>query len=364
MCDKKSTLDNYITYQDYISKKCDLHKLKAPILKNSCRWHKLKVSGKKSILIDRLENLFTNIKNAIIIQKFIRMRQCQIYYNHRGPASKNRELCNNSTDFITMEPLKEITFDYFFSYKDDSNFIYGFNIISLINLIKNKRKFENPYNRNNFNDSIKKTVIRLYNNTCLVNPEFHKHNQIFNEKTKNIRINHIINRRHISSVDNYNPIFDRIIILTHELNERLEHLNYVRSLQTDERVERLFTEIDNLGNYTNSSWFNNLTHMQYVRFYRILYDVWSYRGQLSITLKRKICPFHDPFSGIFTRAIYHDSITAEQIKKACLIVMENLIYSSADIECRKISALHVLSCLTLINSSARNAIPWLYESIA
>jgi hypothetical protein len=365
MCDKKNCIDSYhITYHDYITKKKDLYKLKAPILKSSCRQHKLKVSGKKSILIARLDELFTKIKYAIIIQKYIRMRQCYIYYTNRGPGSVQRNLCNNNSDFITMEPLNEINFEYFFSYRDDANFIYGFNIVSLMNLIKNKHKFENPYNRSIFPDSVKKRIIRLYNNTCIVDNSFRKQNDIFSNKETSVYTNRVINRNRISSVDNYNPTFDRVILLTRDLNNRLEYLRHMRSLQVNERVDRLFTEIDNLGNYTNNSWFNNLSHMQYVRFYRTLYDVWCYRGQIPFALKKKICPFHDPFVGIFNRTIYRNSITLEQIKKACLIVMENLIYSSVDVECRKISALHVLSCLTVISPPARNAIPWLYESIA
>ena len=95
----------------------------------------------------------------------------------------------------------------------------------------------------------------------------------------------------------------------------------------DERINSLFTEIDNLGNYTNSDWFQSLSHLQYIRLYRTLYDIWLIRGQLSYQLKRSICPFHDPFEGIFPRRFYHETMNTEQIKKACLIVIENLIYS-------------------------------------
>ena len=111
-------------------------------------------------------------------------------------------------------------------------------------------------------------------------------------------------------------------------------------------------EIDQLGNYTSSSWFNNLSHMQYIRLYRCIWDVWNYRGQLNSYMKRQICPFYDPFEGIFPRRL-HTNISLEQIKKGCLIVFENLVYSSYDIELRKIGALHCLSALTLVSSNAR-----------
>lgn len=94
-----------------------------------------------------------------------------------------------------------------------------------------------------------------------------------------------------------------------------------------------------------------------------MYDLWNYRAQISHSIKRIICPFYDPFDGIFPRQVYQDNITTEQIRKGCLIVFENLVYSSPDIEYRQIGALHALTSLTLVNPNVRIALPWLYESI-
>ena len=84
---------------------------------------------------------------------------------------------------------------------------------------------------------------------------------------------------------------------------------------------------------------------------------------MSTLLKRYICPYHDPFEGIFPRYV-QNNITIEQIKKACLLVFENLIYSSPDVEYRKIGALHCLCSLTIVSHNARLALPFLYESVA
>jgi hypothetical protein len=152
--------------------------------------------------------------------------------------------------------------------------------------------------------------------------------------------------------------------MTAEVQERIELLNTSRVRPYQERVENVFTEIDGLGNYTNLAWFTSLTHLQYVRLYRCLFDIWMYRAQLSFEVKRKICPLYDPFDGIFPRHIYYNTITNDQIKTGCLIVIENLVYSSTDIEYRKLGALHALTSLTMVNPNARIAMPWLYESIA
>ena len=358
----------YMTYEEFTKRNIDLKKLKHPVLKQTCKEYKLKVTGTKPILIARLAEFFINIKATILIQSIVRMKQNMVYVNKRGPAVMNRDLCNNSTDFVTMEDIHEIPFEIFFSYKDEKDFVYGFNVVSLINLIKTNRKMENPYNRCAFTETVKNDIITLYNCTCFVNKHFKEENEPYLPKnhTRRVTRRNVNTITTMSTVDNYNPPLSSISRreMTYDLSQRYNFLNEIRTLSINERVERLFVEIDNLGNYTSSAWFNTLSHLQYVRLYRCLYDIWTYRGQLSFTVKNNICPFYNPFAGIFPRQIYHDTITSEHIKKACLIVIENLVYSSMDIEYRKIGALHALCALTLVSPNARLTMPWLYESIA
>jgi hypothetical protein len=366
---KKDSIPNFeLRYDNFVKDNLTLKKLKLPVLKHACKHYKLKVTGTKPVLIERLTVLFLQIKSAIKIQKTIRMNQIKTYLHKRGPAVNNRNICNNQNDFVTMEPIEEIPFEHFFSYEDNKGFTYGFDIVSLINLIKSSRKVENPYNRSVFTEDIKNNIIKLYNCTCFVNESFKNENDPYIKKriirrefTRNANRNILS----LSTVDNYNPpVMINIENISYELNQRFELLNETRRLSINERVERLFVEIDSLGNYTQSSWFNTLSHLQYVRLYRCLYDIWSYRGQMTYTVRTNICPFYNPFDGIFPRQIYHDTITTEQIKKACIIVIENLVYSSTDIDYRRIGALHALSALTLVSPNARLAMPWLYESIA
>ena len=85
------------------------------------------------------DNLFLKTHACIKIQSLLRMYFSKIFVNSRGPALNKRELCNNNTDFVTLEPLKEIPIEQFFSYKDDNNFIYGFNLISLMKIMKKQK---------------------------------------------------------------------------------------------------------------------------------------------------------------------------------------------------------------------------------
>jgi hypothetical protein len=147
------------------------------------------------------------------------------------------------------------------------------------------------------------------------------------------------------------------------MQEISNKINEIREKPVPVRIQELFMEIDQLGNYTNAEWFSTLTLRDYIRLYRNLYDIWNYRAQLSYEMKRKICLLNDPFLGIFNQRIYYNDISFSQIQEACLKVFENMVYTGIDIEHRKIGTMHSLSALTIVSLDARNAMPWLYESL-
>jgi hypothetical protein len=97
-------------------------------LKNIAKAYKLKISGNKNELITRIYSHLYFSYNAIKIQKIFRGKLVKKYILLHGPASLDRKLCTNTDDFITMEPLNEISFHQFLSYKDEDGFIYGFDL--------------------------------------------------------------------------------------------------------------------------------------------------------------------------------------------------------------------------------------------
>tara|TARA_B110000503_G_C6982314_1_gene343762 strand:- start:160 stop:687 length:528 start_codon:yes stop_codon:yes gene_type:complete len=166
----------------------------------------------------------------------------------------------------------------------------------------------------------------------------------------------------ISSYSNYHPILN-VEQIPANYNDQYQNLINIRELPINDRICSLFIEIDQLGNYTNSSWFNTLSHIQYTHLYRSFYDIWNFRGQISYEIKNEICPMHGPFDGIFPNTVRHIDLSTTALKTACLIVFENLVYSGINNEVRKIGTLLALTALTLISQPARNVMPWLYESI-
>jgi len=254
-----------------------------------------------------------------------------------------------------MEPLNKIDNDYFYSYIDVNNFTYGFNIKSLIEWFKRNNK-TNPYNRETLSDNIVKNIISLYSLSFILCVNFSKMNLPY------IVENPITNRRNRRSLSiDYSPI-TRAITNMEDL-ARYNHIRTIRTNTIDNRISELFIEIDLLGNYTNREWFDELNIQDYIRLYRRLYEIWYYRSELTRETQNNICPFYSPFDGIFTRPLLHSEIRLEQIKIACLIVIENMVYSGINIDYRRIGTLHALSALTMVSFGARMALPWLYESV-
>ena len=68
----------------------------------------LKITGTKTILIDRISELFKLTKPVVKIQSIFRRWIVQESLKMRGPSFKKRSLCVNDTDFVSMEPIDEI----------------------------------------------------------------------------------------------------------------------------------------------------------------------------------------------------------------------------------------------------------------
>jgi len=354
---------------NYADKEIPIKEYKVDELKKAAKKYKLLISGNKTALINRLQLHFKQIKNAIIIQKNFRRLVVKITYSLRGPAFKNRKLCVNDTDFVTMEPLDEIPNENFFSYKDTKEFVYGFNITSIIQMIRTRGKFNNPYNREELDKKMLKNIKKLYRLCFIIFPDFKNENESVRTSTDNmvnnnteIVNNNSANRHYINEFRHHNDVItNRYGNLIHGIKEKLR---IIREKPIEQRITELFIEFDHLGNYTNRNWFSTLDSTQYIRLYRCILDIWNSRGQLSYSVKSKICLLGSPFTEIIPRTFFtNDSISHERIRNGCLTIFENLIYTGIDEDHRKLGAFHALSALTVVSRDARQAMPWLYESV-
>lgn len=327
----KPIINNVITWSEYFKNKIDLSKFKIAELKEISRKYKLKVSGTKSILINRIDEFFLKEKYATTIQCYLRRYIIQLMVSLKGPALKNRKLCVNDTDFYTLDPIESIGFYNFFSYKDSENFIYGFDINSIGTLLNKPGWNKNPYNRNKFPYIVTKNV-------CVLG----KLRKIFNKKHK--------------SIQSRSP-----------REECALKMKNIRKCNLDTRVQNLFYEIDNLGNYSSIEWLNSLNKLELFTLIKYLWEVWTYRANIPNEVKRKICPYFSPFfDGIDANILninnpqepaFHD------VKRTCVTIMENMIYTGINNEYKLIASMHILTAFTMISQDARENMPWLYESI-
>lgn len=310
-----ANIPTILTYQELIHINYNLNQLKG-----FAKFYKLKLSGNKPQLLNRIYSYLYFSSYIIKIQKVFRGRLVRSYMKMRGPAAFKRSLCTNVNDFITMEPIEEINFHQFISYKDVDEFIYGFDITSLHNLfIKSSGEMRNPYNRNVIPESLIKNIRTI------------------------IRISKII------KVD-INLSFEDVSKVVS--NEKAIEL----------RALTLFQNIDALGNYSNAQWFLSLNRHQIHRFVREIIDIWNYRAQLTMQTKRNICPpYGNPFINLNIEYIITEP-DLWSVKNVLLNVMEKFIYNGIDKDSKSLGAYYVLGALTIVNNDAATSLPWLFQS--
>lgn len=349
---KTNIPNNILKSSDFFNKNINLEKYKIAELKNILKFYKTTIefskdksytsgqikviktnydfslNGKKEDLVSRIKIFFTKEKSAIIIQSIFRMNLVKKDLRLRGPALKNRKLCVNDTDFYTLEPLSNIAIDSFFSYKGEGDFVYGFDLSSIVSLIKNTNqdKLINPYNRENM-------IV------------------IVEDVNSLLKISNIIRKKQRSNTISY------------KLNDVSEILKKAKGKPLNQRINDLFIEIDQLGNYTQSEWFSELNRQELIRYFRCIYDIWNYRAQLSFETKRKICPLRDPFGSFYYSFSQFLNLSDDQLKMLCLSIMESMILTGIDKDHKMLGTFHILTALTVVSGPARANLPWLFESL-
>ena len=194
----------------------------------------------KNYILDNIKYKY-ELKNIIKIQSIIRRKNIYRINNLKGPGLTS--ICVNDSDFYTFEEKKYIKYDYFFSFKDEKNSIYFFDIRSFKLLLDNhiNNNIINPYNRLEISLNI-----------------IHKYNKLIkNLKTRNISIDF---EPEILSEE---QLFNQIII-------------------------KIFQKIDTFGYNTSIEWFTHLSIFQLRKLWVQLEDIWNYRSNLSLTEKNNI----------------------------------------------------------------------------
>jgi hypothetical protein len=284
---------------------------------------KLKLNGTKSSLVTNIYSFLYLSARVIEIQKIFRGFLVKKYILSQGPALRKRGLCTNVTDFLTMDNISDLTYEQFFSFQDIDGFIYGFDLLSIYNLIyKFEGPIKNPYNRL----PITKEIIENFGNL--------------------IRLSKILKINICTELENVN-----------------EGLTFKKSIEL--RALTLFQNIDALGNYSNPKWLLELTKVQIVRFIKELFDIWAYRAPISLETKRNIChPTGNPFQRMdnFNQLLLVENI--DDVRKIILEILEKFVNTGIDKDSKCLGTYYVLGALTIVNPIAAESLPWLYQAFS
>jgi hypothetical protein len=308
---------NHTNYYDLI-----INNFNVSDLKKGLKKYKLKITGKKSELFDRLYNFLKLSSHIIKIQCLFRGFMIRKMFKLRGSVVfKNREQCVNKEDFLTMDSLETIPPNDFFSFEDNDKHIYGFHIMSIYNLINHGQKeILNPYTRKPISEEIITTIYKIVK-IC---------------KIMKIPIDIIIQNNN-------------------------GELSLKRKIEM--KTIELFQNINSLGNYSEPKWFLNLSKIQLYRFVRELGDIWCYRANLTEETKNNICP---PRGILYTQGERNNIFMENNIlslQSKILNILERIVYSGIDQDSKVLGAYYVLAALTLVSIDASDSIPWLYQSV-
>jgi hypothetical protein len=290
-------------------------------LKVFAKHYKIKITGNKQQLFIRIYTFFKLSNYILKIQKIFRGHLQRKYNNLHGPAIIKRNICTNDSDFLTGDELTAIPYSQFISFIDVDRFIYGFDIISLYNLIlKTMPKVKNPYNRNDIPSNVLtniKSFIRL----------------------------------------------SKILKIKLDLEIQDDTINLPDEKTIELRALTLFQNIDSLGNYSSPNWFLDLNRNQIIKMLRELLDIWHYRAQITNETKRAICPPNGILTGNNLNMVFNEQ-NLLKIRKYVIEIMEKLVNSGINQDSKTLGAYYVLGALTIVNENAATSLPWLFQSFS
>lgn len=262
--------------------------------------------------ISRFQHYTDNSNCVIMIQRYYKDKYNKQQSLIRGEGFLQKELCNNKEDFFTYEPANEIDDKYFFSYKDDNNIIWFFDVRSLIKLLEFKQP--NPYTMIPFNNDV-----------------IHRANKIIDNLKKS----------NIST----------------DFKDEIKKVEKDKKKLLKQKITDVFASIERLGLSVNISWFTSLHIIQLKKVYGLMEDIWNYRAQLSNQSKIRICP---PDGRIFNKSPHEIRNLSDRNKMMDYILTDiNKINKAESDDDKKIGFIYFLVALSKINPIVLDTHPWM-----
>jgi hypothetical protein len=123
-------------------------------------------------------------------------------------------------------------------------------------------------------------------------------------------------------------------------------------------VTDVFRGIEDLGYYTDPSWFIDLNRVGLQRLYIEMADIWYHRASLTAADRHRIVPTGKPIGiPISTALVMNLKALRHHVLNAC-----KMLTSAAPARSdRQLGIMYVLGALSLVSAGASTAYPWLLE---
>ena len=231
-------------------------------------------------------------------------------YRRQGPAANNTSLSENRTDLHSMEDITTIPKLYIWSYKDEANHIWTFDIRSFSHMGSSRLK--NPYTQLPLTHVAKDSL--------------------------EARLNWLRAKRYAITFINDSEL--------------------TSDQQFNLRVLEIFMKMDFLGYHSDPEWFTDLDLQQNIRLYKELYDLWNFRLALTNGAKQTICPGlelkRDPARMKAQREL-------RWWRKQNLEILDALVSRATDKSNRALGTMYCLSALCTVSSDVKEAYEWLAQ---
>ena len=306
----KQKKDDVYTYHEFKTKT----RINNDKLKRSCEFYGILYDDDsprdsykvlKRLIIKRVEPYLSHEGSIIEIQKVF-----------KGWNIRRRRNCNNKEDCGTMDVLYEIPIQYYIDYKDEEDFTYGFDIRSL-HMIMSEATPINPFTQ-------KKLDLQ---------------NGFFEKYTK--KMNAVKEKEGVVKFDSPKLTKD-------------QRFNQV--------LVRVFQKIDMLGHYTDIAWFQNMTLRDLNNFYKGAYDIFAFRAQLSLEVRRKIVRDGILFQNFIGNLHNIHERTKHILQYEILREIERILDEGEDRDSKILGITLILTVLVECSHAAAMALPHLVQS--
>jgi hypothetical protein len=268
-------------------------------------------------LLARIDNLDPTHRKIIKIQRLVRKYKYRIRQWNRGKGCIYPLIqCTNKDDFCSLDPLDAVPNRLLFTYRDADGFTYGFNLLSLLELLSGCEQPLNPYTRKPIDRAVINRANRYYrilDNWSKVD-ESDQHTIL--EQQHN---NHIIIPGNIAT-NNYVPGSGSRLTLKDRIRQRLQ---------------TVFQKINYLGYQTNTEWLIDKSVPLLITFIKTLARNWSYQLGFTDATKQALLAHGDlrVFETLVNDAYRNPQLehsSSLHLMNRILAVLEPLISNPAD----------------------------------